>query len=63
VSELGLRFSADDWPYGLRCLDCDRTFSEGDRYSTRLIGLVQCPDPDAETAGLTEVACLGCALA
>ena len=31
--KLGLLFSADDFPFGLRCTTCDRPFREGERYA------------------------------
>jgi len=51
----GREYTAEEWPYGLRCIDCDKRFEEGDRYATRLEGFIN-------ELPLTEVICLECAL-
>jgi hypothetical protein len=53
----GREFDANDWPHGLRCLDCDRKLEDGDRYATRLQGFAVDGTP------VTEIICLECALA
>jgi hypothetical protein len=45
----------EDWPWGLRCMDCDRGLGEGDAFSERLTDIV-------EGVPLVEVVCLDCAL-
>ena len=44
-----------DWPYGLRCFDCNRKLEGGDLYSERLSGFVD------ETPAV-EIICIDCAV-
>lgn len=46
----------EEWPYGLRCVDCDQRLDEGTVYSKRLIGLTYDGTP------ITEITCVICAL-
>ena len=52
-------YASEDWPYGLRCLDCERKFLEGDLICRRLTGITEdgtfqteivCPQCDLEGA-------------
>lgn len=45
----------EEWPHGLRCMDCDTDLNEGDTYSERLTEIVN-------SVPLVEVVCLPCAL-
>lgn len=45
----------EDWPHGLRCMDCDTKLDNGDLYSERLSGFVD------ETPAV-EIVCLNCAV-
>lgn len=47
--------SAEEWPHGLRCMDCDTSLDDGDPYSERLGGFVD------ETPAV-EIVCLSCAV-
>jgi hypothetical protein len=51
----GVEYREEDWPHGLRCIDCDRLLADGDRYATRLTGF-------QDEIPITEVVCLECAL-
>ena len=44
-----------DWPHGLRCMDCGRRLSPGQRYSKRLTGM-------ADEVPVVEIVCVECAL-
>ena len=55
----GTEYKNEDWPHGLRCIDCDKLMQEGDRYATRLIGMSEYA---FEPAVVSEVICLECAL-
>lgn len=44
---------AEEWPFGLRCADCDIEIVEGERYSTRLEGMIG----DTPVTVVTCVAC------
>lgn len=44
----------DAWPYGLRCMDCDKRLL-GHGYSRRLVGITDAGDP------ITEIVCVPCA--
>lgn len=46
---------AEDWPFGLRCMDCDALLEAGMPYSERLTGMVE-QDP------LVEIVCVPCGL-
>jgi len=47
------------FPHGLRCIDCDHLFEEGERYSDRLIWMAEFR---GEPASVCEVICVPCAL-
>lgn len=51
----GTRVAAEDWPHGLRCMDCDATIPEGTFYSKRLIAA-------DEHAVVTEIVCVPCGM-
>lgn len=55
----GLEYNPDDWPYGLRCIDCDKLFEQGDRYSRRLTGMDTLGEDEVFCV---EIICLECAL-
>lgn len=56
VLPYGTEYHAEDWPHGLRCIDCDKTMEEGDRYASRLEGFI-------DETPVTYIVCLECALA
>lgn len=53
--------TAEAWPYGLRCMDCDVAMEEGAPYSKRLVGVLSQP---ADEAGypVVEIVCAPCGL-
>jgi hypothetical protein len=53
--ELGVPYDDADWPHGLRCADCHRLMSEGDRYSEQLASM-------ADELPLVRIVCVVCAL-
>jgi hypothetical protein len=53
ASSLGRDFDPNQWPHGLRCVECDREIGSGDRYIERPIGFVD------DTPAL-EVVCQDC---
>jgi hypothetical protein len=46
----------EQWPHGLRCMDCDKRLTAGSAYSKRLVEL------DAEGDPIVEIVCLPCGL-
>jgi hypothetical protein len=44
---------ADEWPFGVRCMDCERLLNDGDAFIERLGGF-------AAEVPTTEVVCLLC---
>ena len=46
---------AEDWPHGLRCIECDAILEDGSLYSERLSGFVD------ETPAV-EIVCMECAV-
>lgn len=52
----GLIFTEEDWPHGLRCLDCSAKFEDGSPYSKRLVGITASDNP------ITEIVCVPCGL-
>lgn len=54
--ELSAIYRSEEWPHGLRCALCSRSFSDGDAYSERLYAFV-------DEAPIVEIACLDCAKA
>ena len=59
IQPYGREYWDEDWPWGLRCIDCDRPFGEGDRFASRLIGMTEMGD---DPAAILEIVCLECAL-
>ena len=55
VLPYGNEYHADDWPHGLRCIDCRRELTECDRYASRL-------EAFQGDIPITEIICLECAL-
>ena len=47
--------TAEDWPFGLRCMDCDDPLEIGAPYSERLVGFTD-EDP------VVEIVCVPCGL-
>lgn len=45
----------EDWPHGLRCLDCDSELSVGAAYSKRLVGIF-------DGSPIVELVCAPCGL-
>jgi hypothetical protein len=45
----------EDWPFGLRCMDCKAELRPGDAYSQRLVGLT-------DDVPVVEVICPACGL-
>ena len=54
-----MTYDPDDWPHGLRCMDCDREFVEGMPISQRIVAMSHYED---EPAFITEIICSGCVL-
>lgn len=52
----GTEYDPDQWPHGLRCIDCERLLGEGDRYATRLEAI------SGDGIPIVEIICLECAL-
>jgi hypothetical protein len=50
---VGRVVAEEDWPHGLRCMDCDRPLRGGDKYMERLAGF-------DTGAPVTEAVCLNC---
>lgn len=51
---------AEDWPWGLRCMDCHQELSEGDIYSERLSGIA---DGDVDhPLFIAQIVCVSCGL-
>jgi len=46
----------EDWPHGLRCMECNRELVEGDQYSERLSGFV-------DDTPAVHIICAECAVA
>jgi hypothetical protein len=74
--ELGIEYVPDEWPHGLRCIDCHVLFVEGMRYSQRLESIIP-PEPvgdvdpsapewvaefASQPTALVHIVCVGCAL-
>lgn len=55
------RFSADEWPYGLRCMDCGNEFVSGQPIAERLTSVDRFED--GEPVFTVEIVCVGCSLA
>jgi len=63
--KIGLKVKPKDWPHGLRCADCNRRLGKGDRYCTRLEGMVDdvplvvivCPLCMFDISGTGQVGC------
>lgn len=51
----GWAYDEADWPHGLRCMDCDRELSDGDRYTSRIVAF-------QDDIPVMEIICLECAL-
>lgn len=49
----GLPVRAEEWPHGLRCMDCDRPLRDGDRYTKRVDSMIG-------DAVVTEIVCVPC---
>ena len=56
VLPYGEEYRTEDWPHGLRCIDCNRELGGGDRYASRL-------EAFQDDIPITEIICLECALA
>jgi len=63
------RFTAEEFPHGLRCMDCADEFVEGQPYSRRLTDVDTCDDladvfggDRADALFYTELTCVPCAL-
>jgi hypothetical protein len=52
-------FDPGDWPHGLRCMDCDQPFVEGQPISERLVAMGKYAD---DPAVVVELVCVGCNL-
>lgn len=48
-------YHEEEWPHGLRCAECSRLFTEGERYSARLTGF-------QDDIPMTLIVCVGCAV-
>lgn len=59
VNPYGHEFDPDEFPHGLRCIDCEREITVGDRWASRLEAL---DEWDGEPVSITEILCLECAL-
>lgn len=53
--DLGMVVAANEFPHGLRCMDCDRELPEGTRYTERLSGV-------SGESFVVELVCLACGL-
>jgi hypothetical protein len=51
----GYEIGPDEYPHGLRCMDCGERLKTGDRYSKRLVGF-------ARDTPIVELVCLSCAI-
>ena len=57
--------TAEDFPHGLRCMDCDEIIESGQTYSTRLTGIHSNQiviEGKPEDVFLTELTCVPCGL-
>lgn len=48
--------TAEDWPYGLRCMDCNEKLPEDSAYSKRLVAVADLESP------VVEIVCVPCGL-
>ena len=53
---LGVPYVDEQWPHGLRCAECHRLITAGDRYSEKPVSI-------AGTIPVVRVVCVVCALA
>jgi hypothetical protein len=53
-------YAAEDWPHGLRCMDCEALFADGQPIAERLTALTEYAD---EPAFVVDVICVGCSVA
>jgi hypothetical protein len=51
-----LIITQEDWPHGLRCMDCEAELDEGTAYSKRLVGIAASGEP------ISEIVCVPCGL-
>lgn len=62
----GLIVNKEEWPYGVRCIDCNSALAEGAPYSKRLVGFTSGPseedDPRASSLPVVEIVCVPCGL-
>jgi hypothetical protein len=54
-----LTYTDEAFPHGLKCIDCDHLFIDGERYSRRLVGMAEFA---GEPANVCELVCVPCAL-
>lgn len=52
---MSLLVKSEEWPHGLRCMDCHRELIEGDIYTERLEGMI-------DDTPLVEIICSDCEL-
>lgn len=50
----------EEWPHGLRCMDCNDLFIEGQPIAERLTGMTEV---EGEPAFSIEIICVPCSLA
>lgn len=54
-----MAFDPEQWPHGLRCMDCDREFVEGQPVAERLTAMTE---HQGEPAAVVDIVCVSCAL-
>jgi hypothetical protein len=52
-------YTNERFPHGLRCMDCDHPFAEGERYSRRVVGMTEF---SGDPAFVSEIVCVPCGL-
>lgn len=61
MSDVGTSlFDSSEWPHGLRCMDCEDAFVDGQPIAKRLVSMTEYAD---EPAFVAEVICVGCSVA
>jgi hypothetical protein len=68
MTETVLIVQADEWPYGLQCMDCGTRLTAGSAYSKRPTGVFDYLGPDSNDMDgerwgyVTEIVCVPCGL-
>jgi len=52
----------EQWPHGLRCMDCDVRLTAGSAYSKRLVAIAGTGTFAGEPTYVVEIVCAPCAL-